>query len=198
MRRYVTGLLIVVLAVGVISGCSSSDPLAEEYRSGGDQNYISGDGSVVEFAAENRGETVEFSGVDQDGNTVTSDSYQGNPVVVNFWYAACAPCRAEAGDLEEIYQEYQEQGVDFLGVNVRDSAETASAFMRTFSVSYPSVIDTESDTGGVLLDFSGYVAANTVPTTIVLDSQGRVSARISGSIEPSTLRSLIDTVVGEN
>ena len=119
-------------------------------------------------------------------------------MVVNFWYAACAPCRAEAGDLEEIYQEYQEQGVDFLGVNVRDSAETASAFMRTFSVSYPSVIDTESDTGGVLLDFSGYVAANTVPTTIVLDSQGRVSARISGSIEPSTLRSLIDTVVGEN
>lgn len=198
LRRRSSALAVLGLAaLLVLTGCSSADPLADQYRSGTERNYVAGDGSVLEIAEANRGKAVEFSGTTQDGTAVTSSAYLGKPLVVNFWYAACAPCRAEAPDLNSIHADTEARGVAFLGVNVRDGAETAKAFMQTFGVAYPSIIDQEDRSGGVLLAFSGYVAANTVPTTIVLDSSGRVSARISGLADPSTLRSLIDSVVAE-
>ncbi|MGO7984058.1 TlpA disulfide reductase family protein, partial [Rhizobium johnstonii] len=52
----------------------------------------------------------------------------GDVLVVNFWYASCAPCRAEAPDLEKIHAEFDGQGATFVGVNVRDQAATAASF----------------------------------------------------------------------
>lgn len=197
LTRVALSLGAILCSAVLLVGCSGADPLANQYRSGTTKNYVAGDGSVLEIAAENRGAAVPFSGTTQAGAAVTNADFAGKPVVVNFWYAACAPCRAEAADLETIATSTSADGVRFLGVNVRDSAETATAFMKTFDVSYPSIIDVQDRSGGVLLAFSSYVAANTVPTTIVLDKQGRVAARISGRVETGTLRALIATVVGE-
>ncbi len=76
-------------------------------------------------------------------------------MVLNFWYAACAPCRAEAPDLAALHTEFKDQGVLFYGVNVRDDAATAEAFERTFKVDYPPSFD-DSD-GGILLAMTEYV-----------------------------------------
>lgn len=195
--RATLGLAAAVSVIALLAGCSSADPLADQYRSGTAKNYVAGDGSVLEIAQPNRGDAVTFSGTTETGKKVSSADYRGKPLVVNFWYAACAPCRIEAADLNSIYSETKTDGVQFLGVNVRDGAETAAAFMKSFDVTYPSVIDSVDRSGGVLLAFATYVAANTVPTTIVLDKEGRVSARISGRVDASTLRSLISTVVAE-
>lgn len=180
-----------------LSGCTSNDALANQYRSGSGQNYIAGDGSVSEFAAANRGAPVAFSGTLADGSTVSSKDYSGKVLVVNFWYAGCPPCRVEAPDLQSLSQKYASQGVSFLGVNLYDSASTAASFEKDKGVTYPSVLD--RDTGSVLLAFSKTVPPKATPTTLVIDKQGRVAARILGAIpDKSILDSLIsDAVAGK-
>ncbi len=175
----------------LVTGCSS-DPLAEQYREGSNKGYIAGDGSVMEIAASDREEPVEFSGTTESGDDVSSEDFAGDVVVVNFWYASCAPCRAEAPILDEVYQAHENDDVDFIGVNLRDQAGTAASFNETYGVNYPSIIDVNS--GSVKLAFADTVPPNSVPTTIVLDKQGRVAARILGAIEDT---SILDTIVGD-
>ncbi|MGO4302023.1 TlpA family protein disulfide reductase [Leifsonia sp. RAF41] len=194
-------LLPVVAAVAAtafaLTGCTANDSLATQYRSGNGQNYIAGDGTVSEFAPGNRGEPVSFAGKLQDGDPVTSKEYAGKVLVVNFWYAGCPPCRVEAPALEELSQKYATQGVGFLGVNLYDSAQTADSFEKEKGVTYPSMLD--RDTGSVLLAFSKTVPPKATPTTLVVDKEGRVAARILGAIpDKSILDTLISDAVAEH
>jgi len=172
----------------ILSACTPEGGLSEQYREGSNKNYIAGDGTVAEWAMENRGDPVVFTGTSEDGTVIDAADYRGSVLVVNFWYAACAPCRAEAPDLEAINQEYSGQAVEFLGVNIRDQADTAIAFADTYGVTYPSIIDSA---GEVSLAFAGEFAANAVPTTIVVDAEGRPAARILGQIESQSILSTL-------
>ena len=177
-----------------LSGCAN-DSLANQYKSGDNKNYIAGDGTVSEFAKENRLAAVKWSGKTESGSVVSSDQLDGVVVVMNFWYAGCAPCRAEAPDLVALNQAYAGQNVQFIGVNVRDTADTALAFDRTFKINWPSIMDSSS--GSVLLAFSGVVSPQAVPTTLVIDRNGKVAARILGRLEKGILDALIKRVVTE-
>lgn len=194
LKRPALAVAASVLALGLLAGCSS-DPLAAQYRSGDSKQYIAGDGTVTEIAAEHRGAAVEFSGTTETGASVTSSQYLGQVLVLNFWYAGCAPCRAEAPALETLNAKYAGNGATFLGVNVRDQPATAVAFNTSFDITYDSVIDTN---GAVQLALSGVVAPNAVPTTLVIDKQGRVAARILGqATAPDILDTLIRDAVAE-
>lgn len=184
----------LVLLVG-ITGCSS-DPLAEQYRAGSNKNYIAGDGSVTEIPLANRAEPIVFSGLSETGKTLASADYLGNVLVVNFWYAGCAPCRAEAPLLEKVHVATAPKGVGFMGVNVRDQPETVVTFDKTFGVTYPSIVDLD---GQAQLSFASNVPPNAVPTTLVLDREGRVAARILGQIsDTSILTTLITDISAES
>ncbi len=192
-------LIAFALAVsGLISltACTANDPLAQQYKAGDNKNYIAGDGTVLEFSEANRGSPIEWSGITTTGGELKSSQLDGVVVVMNFWYAACAPCRAEAPDLVALNKEFTGQKVQFIGVNVRDTASTANAFERKFGIVWPSIVD--SATGSVLLSFTGVVTPQAVPTTLVIDAKGRVSARVFGRIEKGTLKALIKTAVSEN
>lgn len=195
MRKLSSLLVAGAAAIALsLTGCSS-DPLADQYREGSNKNYIAGDGSVTEIVLENRGEPITFTGTTETGDTVSSADYLGNVLVVNFWYAGCAPCRAEAPDLEQVYTETAPQGVNFLGVNVRDQAATAISFNERFGITFPSIMDQD---GKAQLAFSSQVPPNAVPTTLILDAQGRVAARILGQIkDASILSTLIRDVAAE-
>lgn len=184
-RRTVLGLGAVVLA---LAGCGGQDDLADQARAGDNKNYIAGDGSVNEYPPEARGTRVSLVGQLFSGEKVTAEDWAGKVVVLNFWYAGCAPCRAEAPDLTALHTEFKDKGVLFYGVNIRDDAPTAAAFERTFDVKYPSFDDSD---GGILLAMTEYVPPRAVPTTLVLDTQGRVSARILGISQKGTLKALI-------
>ena len=188
------GLAVVAL---LLSGCvSEGDDLAEQYRAGTGQNYISGDGALTVVAPDSRTAAIEFQGPLDAGGVFSSADYSGQVMVVNFWYAGCPPCRLEAPDLEALHQEFLDDGVVFVGVNIIDQAPTALAFAEEFGVTYPSIIDTND--GSVRLAFAGQVAPNAVPTTLVMDQQGRIAARISGLLtEPDVLAELIRDVQGE-
>lgn len=185
MRR----MLVPVVAVALLlAGCTSQDGIAGQDGGG----YISGDGSVLVIPAAERDDVPEWGGDTVDGETVDSTDLDG-VVVLNFWYAGCPPCRDEAGDLDEVATEYADR-LTFLGVNIRDSAPTAASFEDEFGVSYDSILDAQ--TRDVLIAFAGDVPPSAVPTTLVLDADGRVAARISGRIpSPGTLADIIDDVL---
>lgn len=186
---------MLVAASMLLAGCAN-DPLAELYESGTEQGYISGDGSVKEIPVDERAAPISWEGLTDAGETVSSEDYLGEVVVLNFWYAGCPPCRVEAPDLETVAAEFAGAGGAFLGVNVRDQAPQSLAFAEELGVTYPSVIDTND--GNLLLAFSGTVAPNSVPTTLVIDRQGRLAARILGAIDgPSTLRTLVRETIEE-
>jgi len=188
--------LTAVVAL-VATGCSSTaDDLAKQYGNGTTENYISGNGTVTEIAPDDRADPVEFTAETDAGETVSRSDHEGEVVVLNFWYAACPPCRLEAPELEKLNQSYADKGVEFLGVNVRDQADTARAFAEKFDITYPSIVDTND--GAVQLALAGTIAPNAVPTTIVLDKQGRIAARVLGGLDgPSTLKTLISDAVAE-
>ncbi|MGK9149542.1 TlpA family protein disulfide reductase [Plantibacter flavus] len=193
-RRTRIGVVTVLLAV-LLAGCAN-DPLAAQYRAGSGKNYIGGDGTITEIAAKNRGKPISFAGELETGAPTASTDYLGNVLVVNFWYAGCAPCRAEADDLQAVWEKYQGEGVAFLGVNVRDQVDTALTFATSYGITYPSAIDVND--GNFKIAFTGEVAANAVPTTLVLDRQGRVAARILGEIsDDSILDAIVATVLSE-
>lgn len=191
----ITIIVLIVASLAMsLAGCAS-DPLAEQFRSGDNKNYIAGDGTITEFAAESRPGFAEFSGLTESGSQLDSSALAGSVVVMNWWYAACAPCRAEAPELAELSAEFTDQGVQFLGVNVRDTAETALAFDRNFGIDFPSIIDAQS--GTVSLAFTGVVSPAAVPTTIVIGRDGKITARILGRIDKSILRTLIQTAIDQ-
>lgn len=193
----VAAAALVVASVALTAGCASSqaDGLASQFKNGDNKNYISGDGTTLEISAKDRATPVAWKGVTEDGSVLTSSNLSGVVTVMNFWYAGCAPCRAEAKDLESLYKEFLPNKVQFVGVNVRDTAGTALAFDKSFGMTYPSVLD--NDTGSVVLAFTGVVSPQAVPTTLVVDRQGRVAARILGRLEKGTLKAMITKVVAE-
>jgi peroxiredoxin len=185
----VTGALALVVAVA-LSGCTT-DPLAEKYGGGG-TSYATGDGAFSEFAPEDRGDPVVFEGTTDTGMVVSNEDYAGEVLVVNFWYAECAPCRAEAPDLRDLSAKHEGNGASFLGINIYDQAENALAFARKFGITYPSIMD--ADSGTARLAFVGHAPPSAVPTTLVLDKKGRVAARFLGQIQAA---SSLDTIIRE-
>lgn len=149
--------------------------------------YVSGDGTVTILDA---GQQVELSGTSFAGEAVDVADYAGQVVLINTWYASCPPCRAEAPDLAELDAR---EDVQVIGVNGRDDAPTAQAFDRTFGIEYPSIDDSD---GSATAALQGVIAMNAVPTTLVIDPEGHLYARIVGRAEPSTLRSLVDDAAG--
>ena len=192
--RGIRFVLAMVAAAGLSLGLAAcgNDPFAAQYRAGDNKGYIAGDSRWQEIPEADRGEPIEFAATTETGTEVSSDDYRGNVLVVNFWYAACGPCRAEAGYLEEAFGEFSGERVSFLGVNTIDSPEAAVAFAETYGITYPSVIAAE--TPAVKLSFAEKTPIQATPTTLVLDSEGRVAARIIGQLEDA---SILTTLVRE-
>ena len=186
--------LVLAAALGVgLTACAADDPAADAFNEGG-QQYASASGRVVEIPEADRGKPIEFGGTTEAGEKYQSET--GTVTVVNFWYAACGPCRIEAKDLESVWQKYQDD-VNFVGVNIVDQAATAKAFAKKYGVTYPSIIDASS--GQAKLAFAEVTPIQAPPVTLVLDAEGRVAARIIGPIDgASVLSTLIDDTLAES
>lgn len=199
MRRILSAAAAATAALALVAGLAAcnADPLAEQYRAGDNKGYIAANGfQTQELAPENRGEPVDFSGTLDNGSTASSADYAGTVLVVNFWYATCGPCIIEAPRLEQAYQTFEGQDVSFLGVNTYDQPATALSFARDNGVSYSSLMAVSD--AELKLAFADKTPINATPTTLVLDRQGRVAARIIGELpEASILEAMVRTVLAE-
>jgi peroxiredoxin len=195
-RRLAASALALGLVAGLAACTSDNDGIAGQYRDGDSKGFISGDGTVEEIPAGERGEAVDFTGTTVDGATLSSDDYADQVLVLNFWYAACGPCRAEAPLLQETYARVQPGGAEFLGVNIYDGPEQAASFESTYGITYPSLL--AADDADLKLAFTSWTTVKAAPTTLVLDREGRVAARFFGQVrDESTLRTIVQDVVAE-
>ncbi|GGO73336.1 TlpA family protein disulfide reductase [Nocardioides deserti] len=157
----------------------------------GDKGFIAGDGVVQVLPKEDRERPGELSGDTLDGDELALSDFAGKIVVVNVWGSWCGPCRAEAPALADAAADLAEDDVRFLGVNLRESSvENARAFAREFSIPYPSIVND----GDTLLAFAGTLPVQSVPTTVVVDEEGLVAARVLGEVSRSTLVGIVDEV----
>ena len=157
--------------------------------------YEAGDGTFTTWAPEDRAEAPVIAGETFAGDPVDLADWRGDVVVLNFWYAACPPCRAEAPDFAAVANDYADDGVHLLGINGTDDAATADAFAATFAIPYPSLNDSSASAVAAL---EGLVPLKAMPTTVILDREGRPAARIIGPASGITLRSLIDDIAAES
>lgn len=182
---------LMALALGACAPAGTTDDVGGTSQGSG---YTAGDGSFVVWGDAERRDPVDMTGTTYDGQSVSLEEWRGEVVVLNFWYAACPPCRAEAPDLAAFATDYADQGVHMLGVNPRDDAGTAQAFERGFEVPYPSVHDSDA---AAVAAFEAVVPLQAMPTTLVLDRAGRPAARVLGQVDPTVLRGLVDDVLAE-
>ncbi|MEU5779847.1 TlpA family protein disulfide reductase [Micromonospora lupini] len=180
-RRWTAGLLATVAAVA-LAGCSS----------GGDgEKSCTSDGLTITCAPDQRSKTPKVTGELLTGGQYDVSQARGQVVVVNFWGSWCAPCRAEADDLETTYQATKASGVTFLGVNVQDSRDKAIAFEQG-RATYPSIFDPSSRQA---LNFD--IPPNTTPATVVLDRDGRIAVVIRRAVTQDELRPIVERIAAE-
>ncbi|MCU1421183.1 MAG: alkyl hydroperoxide reductase [Microbacteriaceae bacterium] len=197
MRARIGIAAAVVVAALALTGCTSGDTLTADNGTNSDSSVYTDDSGLPVLVKEaDRKDALNFTGKTEDGSPLSLSDYRGKVVVVNFWYASCAPCRAEAPILQSLADKYQSQGVAFIGANTQDQPETAISFEKAHKVTYPSIMDV--DTGTVRIAFHGAVSASAVPVTFVLDQKGRIAARIVGELEStSILNTLISDTLAE-
>lgn len=190
-RAVPAALAAVALAAGLAACTPSVDGGWSE--DGGETGYVTGDELTLWEAGDRKG-PVDLAGTDYAGAPVDLSAWRGDVVVLNTWYASCPPCRAEAPDLVELATDYADRGVRVLGINGTDDAGAAQAYERTFDVPYPSLHDVD---GAAVAALQGVVPVRAVPTTVVLDRDGGVAARVLGRVDAGTLRGIVDDVLAE-
>lgn len=175
-----------VIAAGIallaLTACSGKEPAAGS-------GFVAGDGSLVVIDEAQRQPAPDITGTTLDGKPFSLAELRGKVTVLNVWASWCAPCRAEAPVLEKTWQAQQGNDVQFVGLDTRDSDTSALAFIRKFGITYPNVIDRD---GALQLRFSGTLPPQAIPSTLVVDTEGKVAARALGKVSESTLLGMIE------
>lgn len=189
MRRLLIPLVAAALA---LTGCATGEG-AVSVNNGGEFRFVEGTPRGEVLPPDQRAAAPEFSGTLLDGEEFSSTELDGDVAVLNFWGSWCAPCRVESPEFQEVYAEVRDRGVQFLGINVKDTDQLARAFEDDFGIEFPSLDDPR---GEVALAFRDY-PANAIPSTIVLDQQGRVAAVYTGAVQQDDLRAVLDLLMAE-
>ncbi len=182
MRRLAAIVAAALVTVAVLAGCGEESWVTNCTTTNG----------VVECAPDQRPAIKDVSGELLDGGTYAVSQDRGKVVVVNFWGSWCAPCRAEADDLEKTYQATKDKKVTFLGINSRDDRDGAKAFERRFGVTYPSLFDFD---GKLALQFD--VTQVSTPATLIIDRQGRIAVALRQATTATQLQPLVERVAAE-
>lgn len=173
---------LVFASLLLLTGCSNGGASKAE------ESFIAGSGAVTKIKVGNRIPAPAISGMTLSGKNFTFT--KGSVAVVNVWASWCSPCRAEEPTLSALSQKYSD--VQFIGILTRDNPVNAEAFNRKRGTPYPTLID-----DSILIGFRKSLPANAIPTTVVIDRDGNVAARISGSVTVASLSNLIEEVSAE-
>ena len=182
MRKPFLSIVVALLIALTLTACGGGGSSTPE------ESFIEGSGAVTRIDIADRKAAPALSGMTLSGKTFIFNP--GQVAVVNVWASWCSPCRAEIPILIELAKQYPE--VQFLGILTRDNPATAEAFARRFAIPYPTFID-----DSLLIGFKGSLPANAIPSTVIIDKNGNVAARISGEVTLTSLSKLIREIDSE-
>ncbi len=191
LRRVAVAMFAGFACLAVVAGCSSAGGSA---NSGSQSRFVAGDGSVVLLPVDERKPAPDITGTTLTGEPFALADYRGKVVALNVWASWCAPCRAEAPALNQVSTELEPMGVQFIGLDTRDSKASAEAFVRRFDVPYPNVWDPDAQ---LQLAFRDTLPPQAIPSTLLIDRQGRVAGRILGEVDRTQLRDLLTELANE-
>ncbi|MGV4891139.1 TlpA family protein disulfide reductase [Streptomyces viridosporus] len=187
-----------VLTVGaaaaalLVSACSSGGTSG----GGGNTNFVTGTDGIATVAKGERTAAPDLSGKTLEGEQLDVADYRGKVVVLNVWGSWCNPCRAEAKHFAKVSEDYADRGVQFVGINTRDTnTRSALAFEEEFGIAYPSLYD---PAGKLMLRFEkGTLNPQAIPSTLILDRDGKVAARSLSALSEERLLKMLEPVVAE-
>jgi thiol-disulfide isomerase/thioredoxin len=183
VKRLGTALgLIAVLAVaasGALTACGRTQPVTTV--------------GITRIAPEDREAMPAISGPLLGGGTGSIADGAGRVVVLNNWASWCEPCREEIPLLVDAFTKADPSDVHFLGLNVSDEAAAATGFVTETGMPYDSIVDAD---GALLATIAG-VPAKALPSTVVIDRQGRIAARIIGPVRGSEITEITAEVASE-
>jgi len=190
-------LAVALSAVLLLSACSDN---AGADRPGigstPEAGFVGGDGTITIIEPAERVAAPALTGTTVDEQPYDMADDRGKVLVINVWGSWCPPCRKEAPELVQAHERLtagsRSSEVAFVGIDTRDpSRAAAKAYQRKFNVPYPSVYD---PSGTLLLGFADSLPPSAIPSTLVIDEQGRVAARVLGGITAATLEDLVQQV----
>lgn len=187
--------LLTAAALLALTGCGGMS--AGGKSSGGDgKGYVDNDSSGIARAKQGeRKSAPKVAGKTLEGKDISLADFKGKVVVLNVWGSWCPPCRAEAADFQQAHTENADKGVQFLGINTRDATQdNALAFTASKGITYPSLWDPDARE---ILKFTGSLNPNAIPSTLIIDREGRIAARVLRAVTIDELRSMIDPVLNE-
>lgn len=194
-RRRFTPLAVPVAAAALaltLTACDSGD----QTGGGGDTHFVTGNGGISTAAKGERADAPKLDGKTVDGKQLDLADYKGKIIVLNAWGSWCAPCRLEAKYFKKVSEATKDKGVQFIGVNTRDPEPAqAVSFEENFEVTYPSFYD---PTGKLLLRFpKGTFRLQSIPSTVVIDRDGKLAARYVGPLDDTQLHKMLDPLIAE-
>jgi thiol-disulfide isomerase/thioredoxin len=181
----------VLAAMLMLAACTSTGA-DEQTRSAGQVGYPQVQGNLTRVPPDQRKELPAVSGPSLgDRRPISTQDYRGKVVVINVWGSWCPPCRKEAPDLQAASVETKDIA-QFVGITSKDyDPAPAEAFVRSFKITYPSIYD---PSGKVLLAFSGDLPPSAIPSTLIIDRQGRLAVRVLSEVSKITLVDMINDV----
>ncbi|MFD7316565.1 TlpA family protein disulfide reductase [Streptomyces sp. NPDC059883] len=185
--------VVVGVAALTLSACGGGG----KSGGGGDTNFVTNTGGISTVAAADRKPANRLAGETLEGQRLDVADLKGKIVVMNVWGSWCPPCRAEAPHFAKVAKETESKGVAFVGINTRDANKgPALAFEKDYGVPYPSLYD---PTGKLIVNGfpRGSLNPQSIPSTIVLDRDGKIAARALMALDAEKLRKMIDPLIAE-
>ncbi|UNO41244.1 TlpA disulfide reductase family protein [Streptomyces sp. MST-110588] len=186
-----------LLAVGAALTALSLSACGNGTSGGSTQTkFVQGENGIATVAEADRKPAPDISGETTRGKQLKLADYKGKVVILNVWGSWCGPCIAEAGNFTKVAKETASKGVQFVGINTRDSEKSqATNFEDEHGVPYPSLFD---PTGKLMLRFpKGSLNPQSIPSTIAVDRQGRIAARSIGPLTEDQLRKMVTPLMAE-
>lgn len=189
-----SALVALLGAVTVLSSACATGADAVAVNNGGQFRFVEATPTGELIGVDQRGVAPDFGGTLLDGAAFDSAVLDGDVAVINFWGSWCGPCRVESPEFQQVYADVRDQGVSFLGVDVKDGDQQARAFVADKGITYPSIFDPR---GEVTLAFRNF-PPSAIPSTVLLDRNGLVAAVYLGTVAQDTLRGVIDVLLAES